>query len=167
MTIASKACFYPGSFDPVTKGHLDIVDRVINVFGSLNIVVMHNSRKQYLFTPEERAVMIRDATAQYGGLIDVQIHDGMLVDYCIKTGIYTTIRGIRALTDFDYEFQMALTNRRFNERVESVLFVTNANYTYVSSSLVKEIASYHADVSFLVPPNVQRCLEEKFRGVKS
>ena len=158
-----KTVFYPGSFDPITNGHLDIIQRATNIFDSIRIVVMHNSKKKYVFTADERIEMIEESLGSLRDEIVVEKHDGLLVEYCRKNEIYTAVRGIRALTDFDFEFQMALTNRQMDDRVESVLFVTNINYSYVSSSLVNEIASYKGDVSFLVPKPVEIKLKEKYQ----
>ena len=155
--------FYPGSFDPITNGHLDIIHRATKIFDSLRIVVMHNAKKKYVFDLQERVKMIEDSIGELNDTVKVETHDGLLVDYCKRTEVFTAIRGLRALTDFDYEFQMALTNRQMDDRVESVLFVTNINYSYVSSSLVKEIASYNGDISFLVPKPVEIMLKEKYQ----
>jgi len=162
--MAEAKAFYPGSFDPITYGHLDVIERAIKVFGFINIVVMDNPRKQTLFSTVERMALIEDCVSEFTDQFAVESHDGLLVEYCRKSGIYTTVRGLRALTDFDYEFQMALTNRSLEERVESVLFVTNINYTFLSSSVVKEIAYYHGDVSSLVPRAVEDRLREKYAG---
>ena len=158
-----KTVFYPGSFDPITNGHLDIIQRATKIFDRMRIVVMHNSKKKYVFSADERIKMIEDSLGDLKDEIVVEKHDGLLVDYCRHNEIYTAVRGLRALTDFDYEFQMALTNRQMDDRVESVLFVTNINYSYVSSSLVNEIASYKGDVSFLVPKPVEIMLKEKYQ----
>jgi pantetheine-phosphate adenylyltransferase len=154
--------FYPGSFDPITFGHLDVIERAIKVFGFLHIVVMDNPRKAYLFSKEERISLIAKCVGEFTKDFAVESHEGLMVDYCAKSGIYTAVRGLRALTDFDYEFQMALTNRAMNEKVESVLFVTNINYTFLSSSIVKEIASFHGDISDLVPKPVEDMLKGKY-----
>ncbi len=154
---------YPGSFDPITNGHLDIIERSVKVFDKVDVVIMDNIKKQYRFSIEERMQMINDSVGSLKEKITVSHYEGLLVDYCELTGAYTVIRGLRALTDFDYEFQMALTNRQLNSKVDSVLFVTNNNYSYISSSMVNEIASYHGDVSFMVPPNVNEKLISKYK----
>lgn len=153
---------YAGSFDPVTNGHTDIIKRAIKTFGKVRVVLMINPKKNYLFTEEERLEMLRDALSDELGNVEFDSYDGLLVDYCEAQGIYTVIRGLRALTDFDYEFQMALTNRQLNEKVESVMLIANANYTYVSSSAVKEIAHYGGDISFMVSDMVEKKMHEKY-----
>ena len=157
-----KEAIYPGSFDPITSGHLDIIERACKVFDRVHILVGRNINKKCLFTDDERIQLIKDCTSHLGDKVVVDSYDCLLVDYCDKVGIHTVVRGLRAMTDFDYEFQMALTNRQLNEKVESVLLVSNIIYTYVSSSMVKEIASYHGDVSEIVPPNVLAALKEKY-----
>jgi len=157
-----KEAIYPGSFDPITSGHLDIIERAVKVFDRVHIIVGKNINKKCLFTDEERIQLIKDCTEHLGDRVVVDSYDCLLVDYCDKVGIHTVVRGLRAMTDFDYEFQMALTNRQLNEKVESVLLVSNIIYTYVSSSMVKEIASYHGDISEIVPPNVLKAMKEKY-----
>lgn len=149
---------YPGSFDPITRGHLDIIRRSAKVFDRVHVVCMVNQSKKYAFSLEERMDMIRRTLDGLGDKVVVDSFCGLLVDYCERQKIYTVIRGLRALTDFDYEFQLALTNRRLNDKVDSVLFVTGNNFSYISSSMVKEIASYHGDVSFMVEPYVEKKL---------
>ena len=153
---------YPGSFDPITNGHLDIIKRSIRIFDKVNIAILNNPNKKSKFTIDERMEMVRECTEDIKDRITVTHYEGLMVDYCEQTGIYTVIRGLRALTDFDYEFQMALTNRLLNDKVDSVMFVASNQYSYVSSSMVNEIASYHGDVSQLVPPTVLNRLIEKY-----
>ena len=119
-----------------------------------------------MFAIEERIEMVKECTKEFKDRISIEAFDGLLVDYCDQIKIYTIIRGLRALTDFDYEFQMALTNRLLNEKVDSVLFVTSNQYSYVSSSMVNEIASYGGDVKSLVPSNVNRKLIEKYKNFR-
>ncbi|MCL1802530.1 MAG: pantetheine-phosphate adenylyltransferase [Eubacteriaceae bacterium] len=153
--------FYPGSFDPITYGHIDIIERAIKVFGFVRVVIMDNPKKSTLFTVDERIDLIRECLSPITSNFEAEKHDGLLVDYCEKTGIYTAIRGLRALTDFDYEFQMALTNKALNDKVESVLFIANVKHTFLSSSLVKEIAQFDGDISEFVPPLVAQKLKAK------
>lgn len=158
--MAEIGAIYPGSFDPVTNGHLDIIKRGIKIFGRVRVVLMINSEKKYLFTEKERLEMLREALSDETDKVEFDSYSGLLADYCKQNDVYTVIRGLRALSDFDYEFQMALTNRSLNEKVESVLLVTNSSYTYLSSSIVKELAGYNGDISRMVPPNVERMLKK-------
>ena len=153
---------YAGSFDPITNGHIDIIKRASKLFDVVDVVIMNNAKKKSLFDVEERKAMIEQALEDIKDSVVVNSHDGLLVDYCAKVEVYTLVRGLRALTDFDYEFQMAITNKKLNAEVEAVLLVSDVNFSYISSSLVKEIAGYHGDVSSMVPENVERKLQEKF-----
>lgn len=150
---------YPGSFDPITFGHIDIIKRSVKVFDRVHVVVMVNQSKKYAFSLDERIEMITESLKELGDKVVVDTYCGLLVDYCEKKQVYTVIRGLRALTDFDYEFQMALTNRRLNNKVDSVLFVSGHNYSYISSSMVKEIAQFGGDISFMVDPFVEQKLK--------
>jgi pantetheine-phosphate adenylyltransferase len=152
---------FPGSFDPVTNGHLDIVDRGLAVFDRVRMAILLNPEKKPLFTVEERVAMIREA---YGGKgrVEVDTFSGLLVDYARKIGASVIIRGIRAISDFEYEFQMALMNRRLDPSIETVFMIPAESYTYVSSRLVKEVFQLGGRVSDLVPPVVERRLREKF-----
>ncbi len=155
---------YPGSFDPLTNGHIDIIQRAIKIFGKIRVVLMVNSQKKYLFTKEERLELLKKALSDYTDYVEFDFYEGLMVDYCKMHNINTVIRGLRALTDFDYEFQMALTNRSLNSEVESVLLVAKSSYTYLSSSTVKEIAQYGGDISFMVPKCVEEKVIEKYKN---
>ena len=157
----SASVLYAGSFDPVTNGHIDVIRRAVKVFGGVRVVLMVNSQKKYLFDLEERVSLLRESLGEDTENIEIDAFNGLLVDYCEQNGIYTVVRGLRAMTDFDYEFQMALTNRRLNRKVESVMLIANANYTYLSSSTVKEVARYGGDISFMVPSCVEKRMKEK------
>ena len=156
----SASVLYAGSFDPVTNGHIDVIRRAVKVFGGVTVVLMVNSQKKYLFDLEERVSLLRESLGEDTENIEIDTFNGLLVDYCEQNGIYTVVRGLRAMTDFDYEFQMALTNRRLNRKVESVMLIANANYTYLSSSTVKEVARYGGDISFMVPSCVEKRMKE-------
>lgn len=160
-----KAAIYAGSFDPITNGHLDIIERSAKVFDKIYVLAMINSEKKYTFTIDERVELIKAAT-KHCDKVEVDSYQGLLVDYCRMKGVYTLVRGLRALTDFDYEFQMATINRKIDKNVESVLFVASNKYSYVSSSVVKELASYGSDVSAIVPKAVDFALKNKLRGDK-
>jgi len=151
---------FPGSFDPITNGHLDIVDRGLAVFDRVRMAILMNPEKQPLFTVGERVAIIREA---YRGnpRVEVDTFSGLLVDYAEKVGASVIIRGIRAISDFEYEFQMALMNRRLNPQIETVFMMPAESYSYVSSRLVKEVFQLGGRVSDLVPPVVEKRLSEK------
>jgi len=152
---------FPGSFDPITNGHLDIVDRVLRVFGRVRMAILVNPEKRPLFSVDERVAIIREA---YRGnpRVDVDTFSGLLVDYAERAGASVIIRGIRAISDFEYEFQMALMNRRLNPQIETVFMMPAESYSYVSSRLVKEVFQLGGRVSDLVPPVVEKRLRDKY-----
>lgn len=157
----SNAAVYPGSFDPITHGHISIINRGLKVFGRVIVAVAQNPQKQNLFTVEERLDMIRQVLS---GLetVEVDTFDGLLISYVKDRGCSVILRGIRAMSDFEYEFQMALMNRSLDRSIQSVFMMTDYKWFYTSSSIVKEAASLGGDVSKLVPPLVCRKLKEKF-----
>jgi pantetheine-phosphate adenylyltransferase len=152
---------FPGSFDPVTNGHLDIVDRGLAVFDRVRMAILVNPEKKPLFTVEERVAIIREA---YRGnpRVEVDTFSGLLVDYASRVGADVIIRGLRAISDFEYEFQMALMNRRLDPRIETVFMMPAESYSYVSSRLVKEVFQLGGTVTGLVPPVVERRLRDKY-----
>jgi len=157
-----KVAVYPGSFDPITRGHLDVIERASIMFDRVVVTVMNNSSKSSLFSVDERVKMIEDATKHLSN-IEIDSHDGLLIDYCKKENIHIVLRGLRAITDFEYELQIAQTNRELSHNnVDTVFLTTNLRYSYLSSSTVKEIASYNGDVSNLVTPYVLDKLKEKY-----
>lgn len=159
----TRKAVYAGSFDPITKGHLDIVRRALGVFQEIVVAVAHNPAKESgLFTAAERVAMIRESLADVGSRVTVDSFSGLLVDYCDRVGAVAIIRGLRAVSDFEYEFQMAMMNRHLNTRVETYFMTASEAYFYTASRLVKEVASLGGDVSGLVPPVVHRALVEKF-----
>ena len=145
----SKA-IYPGSFDPITFGHIDIIERAANIVDELVVGVLCNSAKNPLFSLDERVSMIEEMTKHLPN-VTVQAFDGLLVDYMNKIGATLIVRGLRAVTDFEYELQIAQTNHVQNENIETILLTTNLNYSYLSSTIVKEFASYGGDISKFVP----------------
>lgn len=149
----------PGSFDPVTKGHLDIVSRAATLFDEVTVAVLINKRKASLFTVAERIEMLEQETAHLGN-VRVESFHGLLVDFCRDREIKAIVKGLRAISDFDYELQMAQMNHRLTE-VETLFVSTNPLYSYLSSSLVKEVATYGGDVSGLVPDDVWTKLQQK------
>ena len=157
-----KVAVYPGSFDPVTYGHLDIIKRASLMFDEVIVAVMCNSAKTPLFTLDERVKMLEESLK---GLDNVRIEsfDGLLIDYCKKENIHIVIRGLRAITDFEYELQIAQTNKELSHnKVDTVFLTTSLTYSYLSSSVVKEIASYNGDITPCVPEAVADRLYKKF-----
>lgn len=154
---------YPGSFDPVTGGHSDIIARAARTFDRLIVSVGRNAGKNApLFTVEERVAMLRDVCAEWPH-VTVDSFDGMLVNYARERGATVLIKGLRAVSDFEYEFQMALANRQLAPDIETLFLMTSAEHLYLSSSLVKEIARLGGDVSALVPPAIEKRLRDKLR----
>jgi len=153
---------YPGSFDPVTNGHLDIMERAANLFDEVVVAVLKNPNKNPLFSVEERIEILREVT---GHLPNVQIDsfDGLLIDYARQQEAKAVVRGLRAVSDFEFEFQVALANRKLSEDVETVFLMTSNQYSFLSSSIVKEIASLGGCVKGLVPPKVEKKLRKKYK----
>ncbi|HXB54704.1 MAG TPA: pantetheine-phosphate adenylyltransferase [Vicinamibacteria bacterium] len=151
---------FPGSFDPITNGHIDIVARALSVFDELVIAILNNADKRPLFSVEERVEIIREA---YRGnpRVRVDTFSGLLVDYAMKAGASVIVRGLRAISDFEFEFQLALMNRRLNPGIETIFIMAAEGYSYVSSRLVKEVFQLGGSVRELVPPVVERRLGEK------
>lgn len=156
-----KTVVCPGSFDPVTNGHLDIIERAAALFDRVIVVVMVNAAKTPLFTTEQRVDMLRRSTAHLKNVI-VDSHDGLLAAYARSKGATVIVKGLRALSDFEYEFQMALTNRQLNEELETVFLTATDDKMYLSSSLVKQVAAYGEDVSKFVPACILQDITEKF-----
>ena len=157
-----RKAVYAGSFDPITKGHIDIVRRALGVFDEIVVGVAHNPGKETgLFTAKERVAMIREALADVSPKVEVDAFHGLLVDYCDRIGAQAIIRGLRAVSDFEYEFQMAMMNRHLNNRVETYFMTASEAYFYTASRLVKEVASLGGNVSGLVPVGVNRALVAK------
>lgn len=153
---------YPGSFDPVTNGHMDIIERASGIFKHLLIAVGKHAGKDPLFTTEERVEMLREAT-KHLPTVEVDWFDGLLSDYVKRKGAKIIVRGLRAVSDFDYELQMALTLKKLAPNVETVFMMTNSKYIYLSSSIIKEIAGYGGCIQGLVPDNVEAALRRKFK----
>ena len=158
-----RKAVYAGSFDPITKGHLDIIRRALGVFDEIVVAVAHNPDKETgLFNASDRVAMIRTAVADVSERVSVDAFSGLLVEYCEQVHATAIIRGLRAVSDFEYEFQMAMMNRHLNNRVETYFMTASEAYFYTASRLVKEVASLGGDVSALVPPVVHRALVERF-----
>ncbi|RST75383.1 pantetheine-phosphate adenylyltransferase [Siminovitchia acidinfaciens] len=152
----------PGSFDPITNGHLDIIRRGAKVFDEVYVVVLSNSAKKPLFSTEERTELIRTVTKDIKN-VKVDSFNGLLVDYANGIHANAIIRGLRAVSDFEYEMQITSMNRVLNENIETFFIMTNNQYSFLSSSIVKEVAKYNADISELVPWEVEKALKEKFK----
>lgn len=158
-----KLAVCPGSFDPVTNGHLDIIRRAAALSDRVIVVVMTNASKHTLFSMEERVAMLRAATAEFPN-VEVDAYDGLLADYARQVGADAIVKGLRAVTDFEYEFQMALTNRQLHADAETVFLTTSADLMYLSSSVVKQVAQYGGDISGFVPASVLDAVLQKTKG---
>jgi pantetheine-phosphate adenylyltransferase len=156
----TSIAIYPGSFDPVTNGHLDLIERGEKMFDLLIVGVLSNVEKQPLFTVPERVEMLREVTRRWPG-VEVDVFDGLLVEYARKRGAGVILRGIRAVSDYEYELQMALMNRKLEPRLETVFMLPGESYSYLSSKLVREIARLGASLDGLVPPVVEERLRAK------
>ena len=157
-----KAAIYPGSFDPVTYGHLDIIRRASEIFDELTVSVLNNKTKTPLFSVEERVRMLEEATRDLPN-VTIDSFSGLLIDYAARKDIHVAIRGLRAITDFEYELQIAQTNRKFSDgKLDTVFLTTSLEYAYLSSSTVKEIASFNGDISMCVPDFVANLVYQKF-----
>ncbi|MGE0267584.1 MAG: pantetheine-phosphate adenylyltransferase [Candidatus Omnitrophota bacterium] len=161
MTLGKKA-LYPGSFDPVTYGHIDLIKRACKIFDQVVVGVAHNTQKKTLFSNIERLDMIKEVTAGIGN-IEVVEFKGLVVDFARANGINVLVRGLRMISDFEYELQMALTNRRLDETLETVFLMPSEGYSFLSSTLIKEAASLGADMSSFVPASIDRRLKEKYK----
>ncbi len=159
-----KAAIYPGSFDPVTYGHLDIIKRAAEIFDELTVSVLNNKTKTPLFSVEERVKMLEEATKDLPN-VTIDSFSGLLIDYAKEKNIHVAIRGLRAITDFEYELQIAQTNRKFSDGdLDTMFLTTSLEYAYLSSSTVKEIASFNGNISQCVPPFVADMIYEKYNG---
>lgn len=150
-----RVAIYPGSFDPITNGHVDIIRRAAQVFGRVTVAVAYNPNKDAaMFSPEERIAMIHDSLPDLEGRVTADAFTGLLVDYARRIGAGVLVRGLRAVSDFEYEFQMTMMNRHLNPEVETVFLMAGEQHFYTSSRLVKEVATFGGDVTSFVPPQV-------------
>lgn len=160
-----RTVIYPGSFDPLTNGHLDVIQRAARLFDRVVVAVAGNEGKSPFFTVAERRRLVAQAVKHLSN-VEVDTFGGLLVDYVERRGAGAVIRGLRAVSDFEFEFQLALMNRKLNERIETIFMMPKDTYTFLSSRLVKEIARLGGDVSGFVPPPVQKALKAKFARAK-
>ena len=156
-----KIAIYPGSFDPVTNGHLDIVERGLKIFDKIIVAILYNPNKEYLFGLEERLEMLKDCLKKFKG-VEIDSFDGLLVNYAAQRKAHAILRGLRAMSDFEYEFQMALMNRRLNREVQTVFLMTGLRWIFTSSSIIKEAIQFGGNIDGMVPPLVQEKLRKKF-----
>jgi pantetheine-phosphate adenylyltransferase len=157
-----RHCIYPGTFDPITCGHLDVLSRAAKLFDRVTVAVAESSGKEPLFTSKQRIEMIRPNVTKFGN-VGVTAFSGLLVEFCLTQKAQAIIRGLRALSDFEFEFNMALMNRHLEPNVETLFVMPNEQFSYTSSTLVKQVAKYGGDVRHFVPPNVAKALESAFK----
>lgn len=157
----AKIAVYPGSFDPVTNGHVDIVERGLRLFDRIIVCILCNSAKQALFSVSERVEMLEESFADFEN-VEVDYYDGLLINYGAKRSADAILRGMRAVSDFEYEFQMAMMNRRLNRNIQTVFLMTGFRWIFTSSSIIKEAARFGANVGDMVPSVVNMKLQEKF-----
>jgi pantetheine-phosphate adenylyltransferase len=162
----ARIAIYPGSFDPLTNGHVAIIQRGLNLFDRIVVAVANNPQKKPLFTVDERREFVLDAVGR-DPRVEVDSFDGLMVEYARRRGVHTVLRGLRAVSDFEYEFQLANMNRKLLPEFESVFVMTGEDYFYVSSRLVREVATFGGDVSGLVPTHVAQALRQKLGHPKA
>jgi len=158
----NKKAIYPGTFDPVTYGHIDLIKRAQEIFPEVLVAVAHNPHKKPIFSVKERVSMLKEATKGFKS-VEVVEFKGLVVDYACKQKAKVLIRGLRMLSDFEYEFQMALTNRKLSSRIETIFLMPHESYSYLSSKLLKEAASLGADLSSFVPAFVEKALKARLK----
>lgn len=159
---------YPGSFDPITYGHLDILERATDLFDKVIVTIAINKRKETVFSGDERESLIEQCLEgkEWASKVEIQQFTGLLVDFAKEKNAKTLVRGVRQISDFEYEFRMALTNRRLAPEVETIFLMPNEQLTFISASLVKEVAYWEGDLSSFVPDHVANALHEKFKDVE-
>lgn len=153
---------YPGSFDPITKGHVDVIERAATMFDTLSVVIGVNSKKTPLFSVEERQAMAQESLLHVPN-VQVVVHDGLIVDWARLHGVHVIVRGLRAVTDFEYEFQIALMNKKIESSIDTIFLLPDERYTYLNSSIVRELGRYGQDVSEFVPFPVAQAMANRFR----
>lgn len=158
-----KSAVYPGTFDPVTNGHIDVIERALKIFDKLYVVVADNPQKASTFSGMERVEMLKDALKKHNGKLEVEYFEGLLLNYVKKKKSNVVVRGLRAISDFEYEFSRALLSRELEKEIETIFLMTKDDYAFLSSSIVKEIAMFGGSVKGFVPEIVEKKLKEKFR----
>jgi len=158
-----KTAVYPGTFDPVTNGHIDIIERALRIFEKLYVVVADNPQKAATFSKEERVEMLKEALRKHNSRIEVEHYDGLLLNYVKSKKSNVIVRGLRAISDFEFEFSRALLNRELEKNIDTIFIMTKDDYAFLSSSIVKEIAMFNGSVKGFVPEVVEKKLKEKFR----
>jgi pantetheine-phosphate adenylyltransferase len=161
---APRIAVYPGTFDPITNGHVDIIKRALRLFDKVVIAIAINAQKAPLFSLEERIELIRKCFGPNNNRIEVDTTSGLIVDYAVEKKACAIVRGLRAVSDFDYEFQLALMNRKLERKVETVFLMTGFRWIYISSSIIKDAAKHGGDVSGTVPAHVQAALKKKYNN---
>ena len=159
--MASKLAIYPGSFDPVTNGHIDIIVRGLKIFDRIVVGILNNPGKNPLFSVQERKEMLQASLKGFAS-VEIDTFDGLLVDYALERGAQAILRGMRAVSDFEYEFQMALMNRRLNREIQTVFLMTGLRWIFTSSSIIKEAARFGGNINGMVPKIVNQKLQQKF-----
>jgi pantetheine-phosphate adenylyltransferase len=167
MSVDLRRIIYPGTFDPITNGHIDVVGRALQLFNEVVLAIAADSTKKPLFSLEERRSMAEKALAHFGAKVRVTAFHGLLIDYVESENSRAILRGLRAVSDFEFEFQMALMNRKLNDSIETLFLMPRGAYTYLSSTIIKEIGRLGGDTSAFVPPLVGAALREKYHGGKS
>jgi pantetheine-phosphate adenylyltransferase len=167
MSSVVRRIIYPGTFDPITNGHVDVVARALQLFDEVVLAIAADSTKKSLFSLEERQEMAEKSLAGLGGNVRVTVFRGLLIDYVESQESRAILRGLRAVSDFEFEFQMALMNRKLNDSIETLFLMPRGAYTYLSSTIIKEIGRLGGEVSAFVPPVVEEAMRKKFHGEKS
>lgn len=157
-----KKVIYPGTFDPVTYGHIDIVKRAVDLFDEVVVTVAINPSKKPLFTTEERVHMLRESLKEFDSRVIIDSFDGLLVEHAKQVGATAIVRGLRQISDFEFEFQMALMNRKLSGDITTIFLMPHERYTYLNSTVIRNVASLHGDISSFVPPVVHEALKKKF-----
>ncbi|HCN61196.1 MULTISPECIES: pantetheine-phosphate adenylyltransferase [Mammaliicoccus] len=164
--MTKRIAVVPGSFDPITLGHIDIIKRSAKIFDEIHVSVLQNASKKGLFSTDERVALIEEAVQDVPNIVVHSFH-GLLVDFCKEINARTIVRGLRAVSDFEYEMQLTSMNKKLDDDIETLYMMTNNNYSFISSSVVKEVAQFNGDISEFVPENVNKALKEKIKNKES